>query len=103
MSSSSRSNNEITSLFNLSICALVKHPEYLSQDQCQLLPETIAIRVFEGLFLAGKLNPRLLRLFQREEWDDLSLRIENLGLDSWTPPTLKYDSGYKSVHDPKFP
>ncbi|KAI8104440.1 hypothetical protein M9434_002995 [Picochlorum sp. BPE23] len=79
-----------TTLFQLSIDTLVQHPYILTSQDVSSLPESIATQLLEGLFAAGKLNPRLLAMFQRTEYDDVLERIEVLGLNrGWVPPLIQ--------------
>lgn len=82
-------------LFQLSIDALVQHPHKLTSEDVSSLPESIATQLFEGLFAAGKMNPRLLAIFERTEYDDVLERIQVLGLNrGWVPPLIQDDADH---------
>lgn len=76
-------------LLRLSVETLVRHPERLTLEDMHMLPDYIAVKLFEGLLAAGKLNPRLLILFERIGCLEIEERIEMLGISSWIPPLIK--------------
>lgn len=76
-------------LFKLCIDVLVRYPERLTVEKMYFLPESVSVQLFESLLAAGKLNPRLLTLFERVECFEVLNRIEMLGIDTWLPPLVK--------------
>lgn len=84
--------NEAT-LFKLSIDVLVRNPGRLTAENMHILPDSITIQLFEGLLAAGKLNPRLLVLFERVDCLEVEERIQMLGISDWIPPLVE---GYGS-------
>jgi hypothetical protein len=76
-------------LFRLSVEALVRHPERLTLEDMHMLPDYITVQLFEGFLAAGKLNPRLLVLFERIGCLEIEERIELLGISSWIPPLVE--------------
>jgi hypothetical protein len=54
-----------------------------------MLPDYITVQLFEGFLAAGKLNPRLLVLFERIGCLEIEERIELLGISSWIPPLVE--------------
>ena len=83
-----RDEDEIT-LFRLSIDVVVRHPERLTVENVHALPESITIQLFESLLTAGKMNPRLLVLFERIDCLEIEERIQMLGISSWIPPMVE--------------
>jgi len=83
-----RSVEDRNTLFRLSIDAIVRQPERLTLEDMLMLPDTIIVQLFEGFLAAGKLNPRLLILFENNNCSEVMERIKMLGIDSWIPPVV---------------
>lgn len=59
----------------------------------ELLPEELCCCLFQRVIELGKLNPRVLQLFEETEHEALLEAIQGLGIRRWTPPLLPTSRG----------
>ncbi len=92
-----------TTLFDVALAVLVRNPRQsgLRVETLAAVPPTVAITIFDALYVAGRLTPRLVEAFLALEQSDLTSLIKERkirlvgGRTPWTPPLNVHDDGYK--------
>jgi hypothetical protein len=92
-----------TTLYDVALAVVVRNPREsgLRVETLAAVPPTVAVSIFDALFVAGKLTPKLVETFLALEQSDLTSRIRERnirlvgGRTPWTPPLNVHDDGYK--------
>ena len=83
----------VRTLFELSLDSLLSKPEQLVNFFD--IPEEIVLIILEGLYMKGRLNPKIVKALLATEYVDVSRRLEDLGLKkNWfyvVPPLIRWE------------